>query len=161
MQTKYNKKYNMDYKKVESYTENNRIEAKSAAGGLPESLWETYSAFANTLGGVVLLGVDELTNRALKVNLGIARPRRMVREIFAGLRDTSNVSANILTKKNAQIIRVGGKKIIALEIPRATKEVRPVYIGGDIYKGTYIRIGEGDYRCTKAEVEEMLDGRKG
>ena len=151
----------MDYNNIESYTENNRIEAKSAAGGLPESLWETYSAFANTLGGVILLGVDELTNRALKVHLGIAKPRRMVREIFAALRDTDKVSADILTKKSAHIIRFGGKKVIALEIPRAPKEVRPVYIGGDIYKGTYIRIGEGDYHCTKAEVEEMLDGRKG
>jgi Predicted transcriptional regulator containing an HTH domain and an uncharacterized domain shared with the mammalian protein Schlafen len=150
----------MDYKNIENYTENNRIEAKSAAGGLPESLWETYSAFANTLGGVILLGVDEMTDRALKVNLGVAKPRRMLREIFAVLGDTGRVSANILTRKNAQIIRFGIKRVIALEIPCAPKEIKPVFIGGDIYKGTYIRIGEGDYRCTKAEVEEMLNNRE-
>lgn len=65
------------------------FEAKRAAGRdgqgqLPESFWETYSAMANTEGGVVLLGIDEPEPGVFSVH-GISDPVKVQKELWSGL----------------------------------------------------------------------------
>lgn len=139
---------------VDAYRENNRIEAKKALGGLPHSIWETYSAFANALGGVILLGVEEHKDTSLSP-VDLPDPEGMVRLFWERMRDGKTVSINILSEEHVRIVEVGGKHIIAIEVPRARRSFRPVYIGGDPMTGTYRRNGEGDYRCKREEVLEM------
>lgn len=48
---------------IYTLVENDEIECKEAAGGLPKDLWETYSAFANTNGGTLFLGIKEKSQK--------------------------------------------------------------------------------------------------
>ena len=68
----------IDFSKIEQYRENNRIEAKKALGGLPKSIWETYSAFANTHGGIILLGVEEWADKSLHT-VDLPDPDKLIR----------------------------------------------------------------------------------
>ena len=73
----------IDLNNIQKYQENNRIEAKKAMGGLPHSLWETYSAFANTMGGVILLGVEERKDKSLHP-VDLPDPQKLVEEFWLG-----------------------------------------------------------------------------
>lgn len=149
----------LDFDNLQNYREDNRIEAKQALGGLPESIWETYSAFANAEGGIILLGVEELPNKSLHA-LDLLDPQWLIEDFWAVLNDPLKVSVNILTEENVKVHKVDGKNIIAITVPKALPGDRPVYIDNDIYRGTYRRNGEGDYRCTREEIDAMLVHRK-
>ena len=149
----------MDFENLHRYRENNRIEAKQALGGLPESIWETYSAFANAQGGIILLGVEEQPDKSLHA-LDLLDPQWIIDDFLTILNDPTQVSANILTEDDIQIHEIDGKHIIAITVPRADVRCRPVYVGGDVLRGSYRRSGEGDYRCTPEEIEKMLTERE-
>ena len=150
----------LDLENLQNYRENNRIEAKQALGGLPESLWETYSAFANADGGVILLGVEELEDKTLRA-VDLLDPQWLIEDFWTILRDPLRVSGNILTEEAVQVHRVGEKRIISITVPKADARQRPVYIDNDPYRGTYRRRGEGDCRCSREEVDAMLAEREG
>lgn len=145
----------IDLKHLEKYRENNRIEAKKALGGFPQSFWETYSAFANTLGGIILLGVEEHRDKSLHA-VDLPSPEKLVNELWETVENPNKVSANVLSAQNVNIEEVDGKRIVIITVPRAERYDRPVFVGGNPFGGTYRRSGEGDYRCAAGEVESML-----
>lgn len=55
----------LQLERIEEYREGNQLEAKAAQGGMPDTLWDSYSAFANTDGGCILLGVKEYDVKAM------------------------------------------------------------------------------------------------
>ena len=149
----------LDLMNLQNYREDARIEAKEALGGLPESIWETYSAFANAEGGVILLGVEELPDKRLRA-LDLLDPWWLLADFWQGITNAELVSVNILASSDVQIRSVGGKNIITVNVPRAPDALRPVYVKQDDRWIAFIRRGEGDFRCSEAELLEMYRRRE-
>ncbi|MCF0208029.1 MAG: putative DNA binding domain-containing protein [Bacteroidaceae bacterium] len=128
--------------------------AKKAEGGIPNSLWETYSSFANTDGGTIILGVEEKDEHRLVVT-GIKDEHKMIADFWNMVNNHQKVNINILTNRMVNVHEIDGKKVIVIEVPRADRRHRPVYVGTDPMKGTYRREFEGDYLCTHDQVAAL------
>ncbi|WP_130473040.1 RNA-binding domain-containing protein [Candidatus Magnetaquicoccus inordinatus] len=130
------------------------VEFKSARGGLPSSLWETYSAMANTHGGVILLGVeDDLTVS------GVGDAAKLTKTFWDTINNRGKVNLNLLENDDLKTIEIDAKVVMAIRIPQANRYQKPVYLGQNPSLGTYRRNYTGDYHCTEQEVARMLMDR--
>lgn len=139
-----------------TYKENSLLEVKSARGGLPNSLWESYSAFANSEGGVIVLGVKENSKDGSLYVEGLDDARKLLKDFWNMVNNRQKVSCNILTDSMAVPDKLEGKDVIVIRVPRAERTSRPVYVGSDPRTGTYRRNFEGDYHCSIDEVSLMI-----
>ena len=141
----------------DEYKEDNRREVKKANNGLPISLWDTYSAFANCYGGVIILGVKEEKDGSWKTT-GLQNASKLRKEFWDNINNTQKVNINLLSEEDVQTYEVGDNKdvIMVIYVPMAKREQKPVYINNDIFNGTFRRNFEGDYHCTRLQVKTML-----
>ena len=149
------KPVSFEMSQFDSYREDNRREVKKAKGGLPVSLWETYSAFANCYGGVIILGVTENKDGSWSVT-GLEDAAKLRREFWNTINNKQKVSANLLTDRDVEIYEENSGVIMVIHVPRAKREQKPVYINNDMFQGTFRRNWEGDYHCDRSEVLAML-----
>ncbi len=131
-----------------------KTECKDASWGLPDSLWESYSSFANTDGGVILLGVKEV-DRKFSI-AGVPKAATLIKRFWDGVNNREKVSVNILFDRHVYSVRCRGRDVVVIEVPRADRQDRPVYIGKDMFSGTFRRNGEGDYHCPRESVKAMV-----
>ena len=149
------KKMEFDLKNFDSYKEDNRREVKKAEGGLPVSLWESYSAMANTYGGVIICGVGERKDGSWYTT-GMKDVSKLKKNFWNQANDRKKISINLLNEKDVKDYKVGDDVVLVIYVPRAKRDQRPVYINDDLFGGSFKRNWEGDYHCTSEEVKAML-----
>ena len=134
--------------------ENLELEFKASQNALPKNIWETVSAFANTKGGWIILGIEESDN--VPQVTGVSDASTLLDTFYSSLRNSQKISFSVCGANDAKVEDFDGKQIIILRIPAAPRKNRPVYIGNNVYAGTYLRRNSGDYKCNKQEVDQMM-----
>ena len=149
------KEFNISH--FDEYREDNRREVKKANGGLPNSLWDTYSAFANCYGGVIILGVKEEEDGSWRTT-GLKNAAKLRKDFWDTINNPKKVNLNLLSDDDIQTYTIGADKnvVMVIHVPMAKREQKPVYINNDIFNGTFRRNFEGDYHCTRLQVKAML-----
>ena len=132
------------------------IEYKSAKGGFPKSFWETYSAFANTHGGTIVLGVKEKDGIFTLNNLTDDDIDKLQKDFWSGVHNKNTINACILKNDDVEVGEIEGHKVILFHIPQAQRDQRPIHCTQDAFNGTFRRNYEGDYLCGNAEVRRMF-----
>ena len=136
--------------------ESNDIEFKSAKGGFPHSFWETYSSFANTDGGAIIFGIKEKDNHFFLDGLTEEQVRKYEKDFFNTMHSKKSVNIALLNENDVVAANLGDSYFLFFYIPRVDRSIRPVYCGLDPYTGTYRRDLDGDYRCSREEVNSMF-----
>ena len=146
-------------KELLKYGEKINLECKKAEANLPKSVWETYSSFANTTGGIILFGVEEKKaeidpSKRFLIN-DINNADKVISDFWNTI-NSEKVNVNILIDSNVGKCEIEGRTVVWIEVPQASYKQKPVFLNGNPLKGSYKRNHEGDYHCTEEEVKAML-----
>lgn len=130
-------------------------QGRDGKGALPEDFWPSYSAMANTDGGIVIFGMRERQGQLEPV--GIENVEKVRTELFNNLNNRQKVSINLLSDAQVCEWHVAGRTLLVVEIPRARRQQRPVYLTTNPFNGnTYRRLNEGDHPLPDEDVKRML-----
>jgi ATP-dependent DNA helicase RecG len=127
------------------------IEFKKAQRGVPDDVFPTVSAFANSGGGHVVFGISEASGSFEIV--GVIEPDKVQNDFLSALRGGQKLSC-VLSVEESQIL-ADGKVVLAFYIPEARREQKPVHLRRD-WRESFIRRGGGDERCTEEEVRRFI-----
>lgn len=146
----------MDLNKLLELKEGSSIELKKGKNQVPKSFWETYSAFANTDGGIVIFGIDEKT----KEITGVTDAYKLRDDLFNSLNNPNKVSENIISNKDIKIVKLeNGLQILLITIPEAPYNIKPIYLNGNP-REAYERFGEGDRKLSSEKYKALIVGAK-
>lgn len=85
----------------------------------------------------------------------------IIKDLWDNLNNSKKVSSNILSNNSVEIRVVEDKTIVLINVPKADRRQRPVYIGENPFNegkssGTFRRNYSGDYKCSSEEIKRML-----
>lgn len=129
------------------------VEAKTAVGGLPKDVWPSISAFANTNGGTVILGLNEKDN--FRPAEGFT-PGPVLDALSEGLSEGPRKTAAKVTPVpdvDVSQVEFEGAVVVALRVHPLEGVEAPCYVTDQgIERGSYRRWDDQDKRLSNYQI---------
>lgn len=126
------------------------LELKESRTKVPESAYESVSAFLNTEGGHIVLGVND--KREI---VGVIDVDKIQNDFIGNLRKPERFGSPVTFEE--YIRQHKDMNVLIFYIPEANRKDKPVYVKtkkqGNV---AFIRKGGGDYKCGKTELDRMI-----
>ena len=141
-------------------TDDATVEVKACAHELSKDLWRSVSAFANTHGGTLLLGLDESNGFAPVSAFDL---RKVEQQVVSGLGngDPSGVAVEPCPPYQLNdTLSVDGKPVLVIRIDELEGGAKPCFVKRQgLGSGSYKRIGEQDIRLSPREIYSFETAR--
>jgi ATP-dependent DNA helicase RecG len=124
----------------------NTIELKKAAGGTPQRLYDTLSAFSNQVGGgIIIFGIDQDNDYAI---CGVYDPQDLQIKVTEQAKQMEPIVRPLFT-----VAQINAKTIVSAEISECDIHEKPCfYRGAGRIRGSFIRVGDADLPMTEYEL---------
>ena len=132
-------------------TDDASVEVKACTNKLSADVWETVSAFANTAGGLIILGLNEAEGFVPSANFAIDRVRD---QFVSGIGDGGS-AAVVAHAPRYELDRgeVDGLQVLLVRIFELELKAKPCYIGArGVQNGSYKRVDDKDIKMSPAEL---------
>ena len=142
----------------EKQTETICIEAKTASQGKPEKYYDTISSFANTIGGVILFGIEEkaIENKTVFNPVGVYDINSLQKHIT----NLCSTEFEPVIRPEINVVDIDNKKVVAVRINALTPRTKPCYYKPKgLHKGSYIRVGDRDDNMSEYEIYKCISYR--
>jgi ATP-dependent DNA helicase RecG len=127
------------------------VEVKSATGGLPDSITETMSAFANLPGGgLIVLGLDEAAGFE---PVGLKNAVALAAGVASRARQAFHPEVHV----DVDVQPFEGADVVVARVRELAASAKPCFVKRS--GQAYLRFADGDYALSQLEIEAFLSNR--
>lgn len=131
--------------------DDSRVEVKECAKGLSKDIWESVSAFANTEGGIIVLGISERNGFSPVPEFDV---NKVCDQFVSGMGDggTRGKLANP-PRYSLERVLVADECALVIEIQELDPSLKPCYlVDRGVQGGSYKRIDDKDIMLSASEI---------
>lgn len=131
------------------------VEVKASVLKLSTDVWESVSAFANTSGGLIVLGIDESAGFLPAAGFD---PPRVLEQFVEGIGDGGKDGSRLTNppRYTASMPEFEGSRVLVLQIAMNPPGTKPCFITAKgLQAGAFRRVGDRDQRLSALEVFEL------